>query len=433
MRIYDVITKKKHGEALSDEEIRELISEYTAGNVPDYQMSSLLMAICLKGMNDRETATLTDAIARSGDMLDLSEFGMLAVDKHSTGGVGDKTTMVVAPIAAALGCKVAKMSGRGLGHTGGTIDKLESFPGYNTSLTPDEFFNQVRRTGIAVTGQSGNLAPADKKLYALRDVTATVDSIPLITSSVMGKKLASGAGTIVLDVKYGSGSFMKTAEDAERLASKMVEIGKLCGRRVAALITSMDTPLGHAIGNILEVKEAIATLRGEGPADFTEVCLALASNIVHLALGITPEKARERAQAAINDGSAYSKFVEWIGAQGGDASLAKNPEMFPKARYVYEIKAPCDAFIVRTDAEKIGLSSVALGAGRATKDSAIDYSAGIILEKKTGDAVKRGEVVARLYANDEGFFAEAERIFSSGVEYGSECPVGARLIHGIIR
>ena len=433
MRIYDVITKKKHGEALSDDEIRELITEYTAGNVPDYQMSSLLMAICLKGMNDRETATLTDAIARSGDMLDLSEFGMLAVDKHSTGGVGDKTTMVVAPIAATLGCKVAKMSGRGLGHTGGTIDKLESFPGYNTSLTPDEFFDQVRRTGIAVTGQSGNLAPADKKLYALRDVTATVDSIPLITSSVMGKKLASGAGTIVLDVKYGSGSFMKTADDAERLASKMVEIGKMCGRRVAALITSMDTPLGHAIGNILEVKEAIATLRGNGPADFTEVCLSLASNIVHLALGITPEEARERAEAAIKDGSAYAKFIEWIDAQGGDASFAKDPEMFPKAKYVYEIKAPCDAFIVRTDAEKIGLSSVALGAGRATKDSAIDYAAGIILEKKTGDAVKCGEVIARLYANDESFFAEAERIFSSGVEYGCERPVGARLIHGIIR
>lgn len=433
MRIYDVITKKKHGEALSDDEIRELITEYTAGNVPDYQMSSLLMAICLKGMNDRETATLTDAIARSGDMLDLSEFGMFAVDKHSTGGVGDKTTMVVAPIAATLGCKVAKMSGRGLGHTGGTIDKLESFPGYNTSLTPDEFFDQVRRTGIAVTGQSGNLAPADKKLYALRDVTATVDSIPLITSSVMGKKLASGAGTIVLDVKYGSGSFMKTADDAERLASKMVEIGKMCGRRVAALITSMDTPLGHAIGNILEVKEAIATLRGNGPADFTEVCLSLASNIVHLALGITPEEARARAEAAIKDGSAYAKFIEWIGAQGGDASFAKNPEMFPKAKYVYEIKAPCDAFIVRTDAEKIGLSSVALGAGRATKDSAIDYAAGIILEKKTGDAVKCGEVIARLYANDESFFAEAERIFSSGVEYGCERPVGARLIHGIIR
>jgi len=433
MRIYDVITKKKHGEALSDDEIRELITEYTAGNVPDYQMSSLLMAICLKGMNDRETATLTDAIARSGDMLDLSEFGILAVDKHSTGGVGDKTTMVVAPIAATLGCKVAKMSGRGLGHTGGTIDKLESFPGYNTSLTPDEFFDQVRRTGIAVTGQSGNLAPADKKLYALRDVTATVDSIPLITSSVMGKKLASGAGTIVLDVKYGSGSFMKTADDAERLASKMVEIGKMCGRRVAALITSMDTPLGHAIGNILEVKEAIATLRGNGPADFTEVCLSLASNIVHLALGITPEEARARAEAAIKGGSAYAKFIEWIDAQGGDASFAKDPEMFPKAKYVYEIKAPCDAFIVRTDAEKIGLSSVALGAGRATKDSAIDYAAGIILEKKTGDAVKCGEVIARLYANDESFFAEAERIFSSGVEYGCERPVGARLIHGIIR
>ena len=433
MRIYEVITKKKHGEELTDEEIYELIAEYTAGNLPDYQMSSLLMAICLRGMNDRETATLTDAIARSGDMLDLSEFGALAVDKHSTGGVGDKTTMVVAPIAAALGCKVAKMSGRGLGHTGGTIDKLESVPGYNTSLSSDEFFDQVRRTGIAVTGQSGNLAPADKKLYALRDVTATVDSIPLITSSVMGKKLASGAGTIVLDVKYGSGSFMKTAEDAEKLASKMVEIGKLCGRRVAALITSMDTPLGHAIGNILEVKEAIATLRGNGPADFTEVCLSLASNIVHLALGIDPEEARVRAEAAILDGSAYNKFVEWIGAQGGDTSLALDPERFPKAKYVYEIKAPSDGFIVHTDAEKIGLASVALGAGRATKESVIDYSAGIILEKKTGDAVKRGEVIARLYANDESFFTEAEKILTSGVEYGEKCTECAPLIHGIIR
>ena len=433
MRIYEVITKKKHGEELTDDEIYELIGEYTAGGVPDYQMSALLMAICLRGMNDREAATLTDAIARSGDMLDLSEFGALAVDKHSTGGVGDKTTMVVAPIAAALGCKVAKMSGRGLGHTGGTIDKLESFPGYNATLTPDEFFDQVRRTGIAVTGQSGNLAPADKKLYALRDVTATVDSIPLITSSVMGKKLASGAGTIVLDVKYGSGSFMKTAEDAEKLASKMVEIGKLCGRRVAALITSMDTPLGHAIGNILEVKEAIATLKGNGPADFTEVCLALASNIVHLALGITPEEAKARAEKAIADGSAYNKFVEWISAQGGDPALALDPEKFPKAKYVYEIKAPCDGYIVHTDAEKIGLASVALGAGRATKDSVIDYSAGIILEKKTGNAVKTGDVIARLYANDESFFAEAESIMCDGVEYGSECPCGARLIHGIIR
>ena len=433
MRIYEVITKKKHGEELTDDEIYELIGEYTAGGVPDYQMSALLMAICLRGMNDREAATLTDAIARSGDMLDLSEFGALAVDKHSTGGVGDKTTMVVAPIAAALGCKVAKMSGRGLGHTGGTIDKLESFPGYNATLTSDEFFDQVRRTGIAVTGQSGNLAPADKKLYALRDVTATVDSIPLITSSVMGKKLASGAGTIVLDVKYGSGSFMKTAEDAEKLASKMVEIGKLCGRRVAALITSMDTPLGHAVGNILEVKEAIATLKGNGPADFTEVCLALASNIVHLALGITPEEAKARAEKAIADGSAYNKFVEWISAQGGDPALALDPEKFPKAKYVYEIKAPCDGYIVHTDAEKIGLASVALGAGRATKDSVIDYSAGIILEKKTGNAVKTGDVIARLYANDESFFAEATKIMCDGVEYGSECPCGARLIHGIIR
>ena len=280
MRMYDIITKKKHAEPLTDEEIREFIRGYTAGEIPDYQASALMMAICLNGMDDRETATLTDAMAHSGDVVDLSEFGDLSVDKHSTGGVGDKTTLVVAPIVASLGCKVAKMSGRGLGHTGGTIDKLESFPGYNATLSAEDFFAQVRKAGIAVTGQSGNLAPADKKLYALRDVTATVDSIPLITSSVMSKKLASGAKNIVLDVKYGSGSFMKTAADAEVLATKMVGIGKLCGRNVAALITSMDVPLGHMIGNALEVREAVATLSGNGPADFTEVCLSLASTIV---------------------------------------------------------------------------------------------------------------------------------------------------------
>lgn len=427
--MYDIITKKKHAEPLTDEEIREFIRGYTAGEIPDYQASALMMAICLNGMDDRETATLTDAMAHSGDVVDLSEFGDLSVDKHSTGGVGDKTTLVVAPIVASLGCKVAKMSGRGLGHTGGTIDKLESFPGYNATLSAEDFFAQVREAGIAVTGQSGNLAPADKKLYALRDVTATVDSIPLITSSVMSKKLASGAKNIVLDVKYGSGSFMKTAADAEVLATKMVGIGKLCGRNVAALITSMDVPLGHMIGNALEVREAVATLSGNGPADFTEVCLSLASTIVHLAHSIPLDEARTRAEGAITSGAALAKFAEWITAQGGDAAVAQDVSLLPTAAHTYDVLAEQDGYITHMDAEMIGLSSVMLGAGRVTKDDEIDHATGIILKRKTGERVCRGDVIATLYTNDPQRIASAEKELLCAIKYGAEKPVCTPLIY----
>lgn len=339
MRMYDIITKKKHGEELSDEEINEFVRAYTAGEIPDYQVSALLMAIYFKGMTDRETTTLTMAMSTSGDTLDLSPFGTLTVDKHSTGGVGDKTTLIVAPIAASCGCKVAKMSGRGLGHTGGTVDKLESFPGYNTSLPADKFFEQVEKTGISVIGQSGNFAPADKLLYALRDVTATVDSVPLITSSIMSKKLAAGSHSIVLDVKCGSGGFMKTPEDAEILAEGMVRIGKRCGRNIAALITNMDTPLGTAIGNSLEVIEAIEVLRGKGPDDLRAVCIELACAMVKLALGKTDEEAKEAVLNAISSGAALNTLKVWISAQGGDASFVDNTEKFRKSTITYNVCA----------------------------------------------------------------------------------------------
>ena len=407
MDMYEIITKKKHGEALTRDEIEAFVKGYTDGDIPDYQASALLMAICFKGMTDEETFALTDAIARSGEEIDLGAFDTLSADKHSTGGVGDKTTLIVAPIAAALGCKVAKMSGRGLGHTGGTVDKLESFDGYNTSLTPAEFFSQVQRCGIAVIGQSGNLAPADKKLYALRDVTATVDSVPLIASSIMGKKLAAGSHNIVLDVKYGSGGFMKTPESAVELAEKMVKIGNMKGRNVAALITNMDIPLGHAVGNILEVREAIATLSGKGPADLSEVCLSLASTMAHLALGISIKEARERAEDALYSGKALEKFAEWIAAQGGDTSVIYDICKFKCAKYTLEVKAECDGYISKMDTEHIGHIAVLLGAGRLTKDDEIDHSAGIVIEKKTGEMVKRGDVLATLYTNKESALAAA--------------------------
>ena len=396
MQLYDIITKKKHGEELTDEEIKFFVEGYTRGEILDYQASALTMAICLRGCTERETATLTQAICDSGDVVDLSELGDSTVDKHSTGGVGDKTTMVIAPIVASLGAAVAKMSGRGLGHTGGTVDKLESFPGYRTSLTPEEFIGQVKKIGIAVIGQSGNLAPADKKLYALRDVTATVDSIPLITSSIMGKKLAAGTRSIVLDVKYGSGSFMKTAEDAETLARNMVEIGYRRGRRVSALITNMDVPLGHAVGNILEVKEAIEVLSGRGPADLREVALSLATEMVRLSLGKDALTARRMCEDAISSGKARAKLVEWIGEQGGDARYAADTSLFEAAAYSRPVYAPEDGYITAMNTEKIGLASVALGAGRVTKDDLIDFTAGIIIEKKTGDYVQRGDLIATL-------------------------------------
>ncbi|MBR2930291.1 MAG: thymidine phosphorylase [Clostridia bacterium] len=432
MHIYDIITKKKHGEELSDEEIVYFVREYTAGNIPDYQVSPLLMAICLCGCTDRETATLTQAICDSGDVVDLSELGDGTVDKHSTGGVGDKTTLIIAPVVASIGAKVAKMSGRGLGHTGGTVDKLESFPGYKTSLSPEEFIEQVKDIGIAVIGQSGNLAPADKKLYALRDVTATVDSIPLITSSIMGKKLAAGTKSIVLDVKYGSGSFMKTAEASTDLAKCMVEIGYKRGRRVSALITNMDVPLGHAVGNILEVKEALEVLSGGGPTDLKEVALSLASEMVRLSLGKEALEARRLCEDAISSGRAKAKLVEWISRQGGDASYAKDPSLFPKAPLVREVRAPRSGYITHMDTEAIGLASVALGAGRVTKDDVIDFTAGIYIGKKTGEYIEAGEVIATLYSSAEKRLDEGEAGYLSAITVGDEKPEELPLIHNVI-
>lgn len=433
MRVYDLILKKKRGEALSDNEIREFIAEYLSGNIPDYQVSALLMAICFRGMNSRETHTLTDSIAKSGDTVNLSEFGTLSADKHSTGGVGDKTTLIVAPIAAALGCKVAKMSGRGLGHTGGTIDKLESIPGYRTALSSEEFFATVRNCGIAVVGQTGNLAPADKKLYALRDVTATVDCVPLIASSVMGKKFAAGAASIVLDVKYGSGSFMKTPDDAEALAKTMVEIGRMAGKRTSAFITDMNVPLGFSVGNNLEVIEAINTLKGNGPRDLTELCISLAAEMASLSLEIEFDEAKCRAENALESGMAFNKFKEWIAAQGGDTSYADDTSKFPKAAFVYEVKSENAAYITAMNSEKIGLSAMELGAGRKTKDDTIDFSAGIILHKKTGDKVMPGDVLATLYTNSEESLAEAERLIKEAAVFGEGAPTKEKLIYKTIR
>jgi len=433
MRMYDLITEKKHGGELSSSDIREFIKGYTAGDIPDYQASALMMAIYFRGMTDSETVALTEAMAESGDMLDLSRFGALSVDKHSTGGVGDKTTLVVAPIAASLGCKVAKMSGRGLGHTGGTVDKLEAFPGFNTSPEIGKFFDQVERVGVAVIGQSADLAPADKKLYALRDVTATVDSIPLITSSIMSKKLAAGSRSIVLDVKYGSGSFMKTAEDAELLARKMVDIGRAAGRNIAALITNMDLPLGYAIGNSLEVKEAVSVLRGKGPSDLKEICTALAANMVSLARNIPIEEATALVTDSLDTGRAFLKFKEWIGAQGTDEKYAEAPELLPEAKTVKEILSPKDGYIYSMDAEQIGIASVGLGAGRRTKSDAIDHSAGIILLKKTGDRVCRGQTVARLYTNKEESLDEAEQILLRAIEIRDVAPILSPLVHKVVR
>ncbi len=431
MRFYDIIAKKRHGHTLTAEEIHFAVKEYTDGIAPDYQMSALLMAICTKGMDAEETATLTAAIAASGDTVDLSRFGNLTVDKHSTGGVGDKTTLIVAPLAAAIGCKVAKMSGRGLGHTGGTVDKLEAFPGYNVSLSPSEFLDTVERIGVSVVGQSGNLAPADKKIYALRDVTATVDSLPLIASSIMGKKLAAGAHSIVLDVKFGSGSFMKTPEDAEALARAMVEIGRKNGRAVSALITNMDAPLGLAVGNTLEVCEAIDTLRGHGPEDLTEICVALASEMVRLSLGISAEEARPLTLEALSSGAAYEKFKEWIAAQGGDVSYADAPDKFNCAPYRSDLLASSDGYISTMDTERIGLASVALGAGREAKDDAIDQVAGIVFAKKTGDAVTRGDRIATLFASSKLKLAKGVRELEAAITVGDK-PSELPLIMSII-
>ena len=433
MRMYDIIQKKRDGLSLTKEEIDFFIKGYTEGSIPDYQASALAMAIYFQGMNEEETTNLTLAMSNSGETLDLSVIDGITVDKHSTGGVGDKTTLIVTPIVASLGCKVAKMSGRGLGHTGGTVDKLESIKGFKVELSPEEFIEQVKKVGICVIGQSANLAPADKKLYALRDVTATVSSIPLIASSIMSKKLAAGSECIVLDVKTGSGAFMKTVEGATELSESMVNIGKNAGRKVAALITDMDIPLGTHIGNTLEVIEAVGVLKGEVNNDLKKVCVALASNIVSLAKNITLSEAERLVNEAIDSGSAFSKFREFISAQGGDVSYIDDISNMPKAGIKYEVISDSEGFIYHMDTEKIGLSSVMLGAGREKKEDLIDYTAGIILKKKTGDFVNIGDVLCEFYTNDEAKILTAEREYLSAIKIGDTKPEKSPLIYKIIK
>lgn len=402
MRMYDLIEKKKSGGTLSTEEIRFMIEGFTDGSIPDYQMSAMTMAICFCGMDERETVDLTLAMRDSGDVLDLSGISGIKVDKHSTGGVGDKTSLALTPIVAALGVPVAKMSGRGLGHTGGTIDKLECFPGFTTELSEEMFFKNVNEIGIAIAGQTANLAPADKKLYALRDVTATVDQMSLIASSIMSKKLASGSDAIVLDVKTGNGAFMKKYEDSVALAKAMVSIGTMAGKKTAAVITDMDQPLGLAVGNSLEVMEAMETLQGRGPEDFKQVVFALGGLMLQFAgRAGSREEAEGLMQSVIDDGSALKKFAEFIRAQGGDASYVYDTSLFPKAAYSMEIKAVKGGFVQRILAEEVGIACMTLGGGRETKESEIDLSAGILLHKKNGDSVKPGETLAVLYGNDE--------------------------------
>ncbi len=431
MRMYDIILKKRDGGELTRQEIAYFISGYVSGEIPDYQASALCMAIYYQGMSEAETVALTDCMAHSGDTVDLSRFGSLTVDKHSTGGVGDKTTLIVAPIVASLGGKLAKMSGRGLGHTGGTVDKLESIPGYRVTMEREEFLQQVEDVGVAVIGQSGNLTPADKKLYALRDVTATVDSIPLITSSIMSKKLAAGSHNIVLDVKVGSGAFMKTLGDARTLARNMVEIGKACGRNIAALITDMSRPLGHAIGNELEVREAVEILRGMKKGDLYEVCVALATEMIILLKNISQEEAETLVVGAIESGAAFEKMKEWVSAQGGDALwLEKAPA---KPAHIVPIISPVDGYITAMDTAAIGSAAVILGAGRSKKDDPIDYSAGITAAVKTGDRVEKGMTLGTLYTNEEAAIQPATERYLSALSFGENPPESNKLIYEIIR
>ncbi len=432
MRLYDIIKKKRDGEELSKEEIDFFIRGVTDGSIPDYQISALLMAIYFQGMTVRETCDLTYAVRDSGEKLDSSQLRGIRVDKHSTGGVGDKTSLVVAPIVASYGISVAKMSGRGLGHTGGTIDKLEAIDGFRTTLSEEEFVAQVNSIGLAIVGQSKQFAPADKKLYALRDVTATVDSMPLIASSIMGKKLAADDDCIVLDVKTGSGSFMKTVEKSRELARLMVDIGKGAGKKMAAIITNMDRPLGRAIGNSLEVIEAVETLGGRGPEDFTEVCLTLAGYMLSLAGKGTFEEGRDLARRAIGSGAALEKLIETVKAQGGDERLIREPERFRKAKFSHAVLSAKSGYLVSADTEKYGLASLALGAGRNTAEDEIDYAAGIILKKKTGDRVEAGEEIATLYADREDLFAEAEKILLGATEIGPDRPADEPLIYDVI-
>lgn len=429
MRMYDILAKKRDGGILTDEEIQFFIDGYVSGAIPDYQASALLMAIFLKGMTPHGTAALTRSMAQSGDLVDLSSIDGIKVDKHSTGGVGDKTTLIVAPVVASLGVRVAKMSGRGLGHTGGTVDKLESIPGFRTTLDREAFFDVVRRVGVSVIGQSGNLAPADKKLYALRDVTATVNSIPLIASSIMSKKIAAGSDRILLDVKTGSGAFMKTLEDSIALAKEMVSIGEHVGRRTVALITDMDRPLGCAIGNALEVCEACETLQGRGPADLTEVCIELAANMLWLAEKGELAQCRSLAKQQIANGEAFAKLKEMVQAQGGDTSVLDDPSRFDRSNVCYEVLAQREGFLYAMDTERCGIASMELGAGREKKEDPIDYSAGIVLRKKVGDFVRKGEVLASFYSSEESKCRTAEQTFTQALRIQDARPKQTALIY----
>lgn len=433
-RFVDLIQKKKNGETLTKEEIDFMITDYVAGKIPDYQMSAMLMAIYFNGMENEELAAFTLAMRDSGDLVDLSPIEGIKVDKHSTGGVGDKTTLIVGPIVAACGVPVAKMSGRGLGFTGGTLDKLESISGFRIDLSAEEFFETVKKTGISVIGQTGNLAPADKLLYALRDVTATVDSIPLIAASVMSKKLAAGSDKIVLDVTTGSGAFMKNTRDAKKLAKHMVAIGNHAGKETVAILTGMEEPLGFAIGNNMEVKEAIEVLKGDGPEDVKEVSVALAGMMLSLGLeNVSHSQGKRMAKKALSSGQAFDKFKEMVQAQGGDIRYVEHPEFFERDAFEGEVLAAEDGFLSGMDTEKIGVAAGLLGAGRETKDSVIDMSAGIYLEKKIGDTVKKGEPIAICYAGTKEKLNRGMAMFESSIRYSKEAPRIPKLIVDIIR
>ncbi|UXH44577.1 pyrimidine-nucleoside phosphorylase [Rossellomorea vietnamensis] len=429
MRMVDLIEKKREGKELSTEEIKFIVEGYTDGSIPDYQVSALTMAIFFKDMSDRERADLTMAMVESGDQIDLSAIEGIKVDKHSTGGVGDTTTLVLGPLVASVGVPVAKMSGRGLGHTGGTIDKLESVEGFHVEIENDEFIRLVNKNKLAVIGQSGNLTPADKKLYSLRDVTATVNSIPLIASSIMSKKIAAGADAIVLDVKTGAGAFMKTLDDSKDLAKAMVNIGNNVGRKTMAVISDMSQPLGYAIGNALEVKEAIDTLKGEGPEDLTELCLTLGSHMVFLAeKASTLEEARALLQKAIDDGSALENFKVFLESQGGDPSVVDEPSKLPQAKYKIELEAKQDGYVSEIVADAVGTAAMWLGAGRATKDSVIDLAVGLELRKKIGDEVKAGDSLATIYSNEENIDNVKEKLYES-IKVTTEHVDAPTLIH----
>ncbi len=433
MRAVDIIVKKRDNQELTEEEIQFFVQGFSGGSIPDYQAAAWAMAVMLNGMTDQETTDLTLSMAHSGDVLELSEVVPIAVDKHSTGGVGDKTTLVVGPVVAACGLAVGKMSGRGLGFSGGTLDKMESIPGYRTDLTEQEFLQQLQEIGIVLTGQTGDLAPADGKLYALRDVTGTVPSIPLIASSVMSKKIAAGAQAILLDVKTGRGAFMETLEDAQRLAHLMVSIGKLSGRKVTALLSDMNQPLGDAVGNALEVKEAINTLHGQGPADFSEHCLVVSAHMLVLGnKAANLEEARSMAEIAIHDGSAWEKFRQLVQAQGGDLSYVDHPEKLPAAKLVEVVKSPRAGCIQAIHAREIGETAVALGAGRERKGEPIDPAVGFVFHHKVGDRVEAGEPLLTIYADDAGKLSEAKQRVLAAYELQEQSCNPLPLFYGVI-